>query len=189
MPYEMVITQASDLTSETIGFGEDQSLAESTFNWTTNALMHETHILIGNVNHPYFIEVVQRRGATLMFIELNYRPPVDMRNILWLIRLLASEATDATLLAKGMVHGEVLRSEQLWATAQYIAMETNPKGVVLKHALPGDRIEAKKAFAAMVQERVNAGEVVRRNQDALMKYSAMGADGLTTFEFVERVQK
>jgi hypothetical protein len=90
-----------------------------------------------------------------------------------------------TFSPRALVRGEIIRGEQLWANAQYHVKETNPKGLVLTHALPGDRDEALKAFAAMVQERQNAGCTVRRNVDALMKYSAMGDDGLTTFEFVE----
>lgn len=188
MPYEIHITQ-SDLSVEVIGFGENEATARRIYEFTTNALMREGHILIGKVENPLFVEVVQRGGPTLMFIELKHVPVLDIANICALFHLLALEVTQGRYLATGLVIAEVVKSEQLWATAEYLAIETTPKGTQLKHALAGDRTAAQKAFAEMVQARQNNGDTVRRNQDTDMKFSAMGKDGLTTFELVEVAQK
>lgn len=188
MPHEIHVTQ-SDLSVEVIGFGENEATARRIYDFTTNALMRDGFILIGKVENPLFVEVVQRGGPTVMFVELKHVPVLDIANICTLFHLLALEATQGRYLATGLVMAEVVKSEQRWATAQYMAIETTPKGTVLKHALPGDRTDAQRAFAALVQGRQNCGETVARNQDADMKYSALGQDGLTTFELVEVAQK
>ena len=186
MPYEIIISQADDLSVETIGFGEDQAKAERIFDFTTNTLMRDGHILIGNIQHPKFVEVVRRGGPAVMFIELRYQPTWDIGNILALFTLLALEAINPRALSNGLVKAEVVKAEQRWATAQYVATETTPKGSMLKHALVGDRQEALKAYVEMVGL---GKKKVQLCPDGVNKYAVFDDSGITTWEFQERPAK
>jgi hypothetical protein len=187
--HEIVFTDANNLSEEVIGFGADQTTAQRVFDWTKQSYLREGFIVFGNIQKPNFVEIIRRGGPSQCFIELRCRPHVDLKNMLLAIRLAALSVTDGKYLATGSVQGEVIRAEQLRQTAQYLVKEIKPKGTVLTHYLPGDRSDALKAFNALVQARAEAGETVRRNPGAAMKYSAMGADGLTAFEFIEVAQK
>jgi hypothetical protein len=72
--HEIIVTTAKDLNTETVGFGSDGAMAKRVYDWTTNALMRDGFILLGKVANLNFVEVIQRGGTTVMFIELRSRP-------------------------------------------------------------------------------------------------------------------
>lgn len=184
--HEIIYTDAADLSSETIGFGQDEEMARRIFGWTTNTFMRDGFILIGNAKNPEFVEVVQRRGPTVCFVELRSRPDFDMANILEAIHLAALDVLQPRYLATGLLQAQVVKAEALWENAKHIAIETKPNGLVLKHALLGDRQEAMKAFAGLVRE---GDKRVQRCVDAPDKYAVFDGSGITTWEFQERPQK
>jgi hypothetical protein len=103
--HEIVFTNASDLSDEVVGFGDDQATAQRVFDWTKQSYLREGFIIFGNIQKPNFVEIMRRGGPSECYIELRSRPKVDLANICQLIRLLASEVTDGHLLAKSLGSG------------------------------------------------------------------------------------
>lgn len=72
--HELVVTMAADLENERVGFGGDGAMAKRVFDWITNRLMNDGLIMMLNFNNPNLVEVIQRGGPTLCWIELTSGP-------------------------------------------------------------------------------------------------------------------
>lgn len=181
--HEIKYTTAKDLDTETIGFGYDGEMAKRVYDWTTNQFMRDGYILMGNIKNPNAVEVIQRGGPTVCWLELTSRPALDVENITAAIKMTAMLSQQRNW----GCHYAVLMAEKALKEARYIAVETQPDGKVIPHYLTGDRQEAMQAFIQMVNP---GNKKARRCSDALDKYAVFEGVGeatkVTTWEFRER---
>lgn len=185
MPYEMVITNANDLTETVVGFGEQKDVAERVFNWTWRGLVSDGYVSLHSAAHPNFIEIMPRRGSTAMTLELCHRQQWDLANVLRVIHILALDATSPKYFATGVMQAQTVLAEKAWKEAQYELHVTGPTGQKIRYPLPKERADAIKEFHGKVRERENSGWRVQRCPDALLKWMALDANGAVTLEFVE----
>lgn len=185
MPYEMIVTNANNLTETVIGFGNRQEVARNVFDWTWRGLITDGYISLHNTNNPQFIEIKQRGGPPVMFMELRHTPDYDFANALRLINMLALQALYPNHFHTGLLMADTVRSEQAWKNLRYKAVVTSPDGRSMNYPLPVERADAIKRFNDLVREREASGWRVMRCPDADMKYKALDTNGATTLEFVE----
>lgn len=178
--HEIKYTTAKDLNTETIGFGSDGEMAKRIFDWTTNSLMRDGYILLGKADNLLAVEVIQRGGSTVCWLELTSRPALDVENAMLAIAMVAQ----LKFVRNWGCHYAVNMAEKSLREARYAAVETQPNGKTIPHYLMGDRQEAMLAFVQMVSE---SGKKAQRCVNALDKYAVFAADGsITTWEFRER---
>lgn len=184
MPYELIITDLRDMSSETIGFGEAQAIAENVFAWTWHGLLNDGYRSVQNAQTPHFIEIISPQGHAMLHLELDYRPTFDIANLLRAIHLAALDVTYPKYFATGVMQAEVVLGEKAWKQAKHEAHITGANGLKTRYPLVGERAEALKAFNEMVRERGCNGRIVRC-VDADLKWMALDEAGATTLEFVE----
>lgn len=184
MPIELIITNANDLTVETIGFGDDKSMAERVMGWAWQAMLRDGYRSAQDANRPELLEM-SKDGKVVLYMELHHTPKFDTANALRLIHILALDKLYPKYFASGTMQADVIRTEYARKNAKYAARVTSPDGRSHEHVLPQERVEAVKAFSQMVLERQASGWLVMRCPDADMKWSALDANGATFLELVE----